>query len=47
MKFSVVTACYNSVRTIAGALDSVAAQTHPDIEHIVVDGLRDGLGHKR
>jgi glycosyltransferase involved in cell wall biosynthesis len=38
VKFSVVTACYNSVRTIAGALDSVAAQTHPDIEHIVVDG---------
>jgi glycosyltransferase involved in cell wall biosynthesis len=38
MKVTVVTACYNSVRTIAGALDSVAAQTHPDIEHIVVDG---------
>jgi glycosyltransferase involved in cell wall biosynthesis len=38
MKVSIVTACYNSARTIAGALDSVASQTHPDIEHIVVDG---------
>jgi glycosyltransferase len=38
MKVSIVTACYNSARTIAGALDSVASQTHPDVEHIVVDG---------
>jgi len=38
MKVTVVTACYNSVRTIGAALDSVAAQTYPEIEHIVVDG---------
>ena len=38
MKVSIVTACYNSVRTIADSLDSVAGQTYPDIEHIVVDG---------
>lgn len=38
MKVSVITACYNSVRTIADTIRSVAGQTHPDIEHIVVDG---------
>jgi glycosyltransferase involved in cell wall biosynthesis len=38
MKVTIITACYNSVRTIAAALDSVAAQTYSDIEHIVVDG---------
>ena len=38
MKVSVITACYNSVGTIADALESVAAQTYPDIEHVVVDG---------
>lgn len=38
MKFSVITVAYNSERTIADTLRSVAAQTHPDIEHIIVDG---------
>jgi glycosyltransferase involved in cell wall biosynthesis len=38
MKVSVVTACYNSARTIADTIRSVAAQSHPDVEHIVVDG---------
>ena len=38
MKVSIITACYNSVRTIADSLNSVASQTYPDIEHIVVDG---------
>src|SRR5687768_5241 len=38
MKVSVITACYDSVRTIAGSLDSVANQTYANIEHIVVDG---------
>jgi glycosyltransferase involved in cell wall biosynthesis len=41
VKVSVVTACYNSVRTISESLESVARQTHPDIEHIVVDGGSD------
>jgi glycosyltransferase involved in cell wall biosynthesis len=38
MKVSVITACYNSAKTIAASLDSVATQTYSDIEHIVVDG---------
>ena len=43
MKVTVVTACFNSVRTIADTLLSVERQTHADIEHIVVDGgSRDG-----
>ena len=35
---SVVTVCFNAGDTIADALRSVNAQTHPDLEHIVVDG---------
>lgn len=38
MKISVITVCFNSAATIVDALRSVAAQTWPDIEHIVVDG---------
>lgn len=38
MKISVITVCFNSARTIADTLHSVAEQTHPDIEHIVIDG---------
>lgn len=38
MKFSIITVAYNSGRTIADTLRSVAAQTHPDIEHLVIDG---------
>lgn len=38
MKFSIITVCYNSAQTIEDTLRSVAAQTWPDIEHIVVDG---------
>lgn len=38
MKISVITVAYNSAKTIADTLDSVAMQTHSDIEHIVVDG---------
>jgi len=39
MKVSIITATYNSAETLADALRSVGTQTHPDIEHIVVDGL--------
>lgn len=39
MKISVVTITYNSAATVADTLKSVAAQSHPDVEHIVVDGL--------
>jgi glycosyltransferase len=38
MKISVITVSYNSAETIADTLRSVAAQQHPDLEHIVIDG---------
>lgn len=38
MKISIITVCYNSVATLATAIESVLGQTYPDIEHIVVDG---------
>lgn len=38
MRISIVTVAYNSAATIADTLKSVAAQTHPDVEHIVIDG---------
>ncbi len=38
MKISVITVCFNSAKTIADTLKSVAVQRHPDVEHIVVDG---------
>lgn len=38
MKITVITVCFNSAASIADTLDSVAAQTHPAIEHIVIDG---------
>lgn len=38
MKISIITVAYNSGATIADTLRSVAAQSHPDIEHIVIDG---------
>ena len=38
MKISVITATYNSAATVADTLRSVNGQTHPDVEHIVVDG---------
>lgn len=38
MKISIITVCYNSARTIADTLRSIAGQTYPDIEYIVIDG---------
>ncbi len=38
MKVTVVTPCLNRADTIADCLESVRRQSHPDIEHIVVDG---------
>ncbi len=35
---SLITASYNSARTIADTLRSVNAQTYPDLEYLVVDG---------
>ena len=38
MKVTIITACYNRSGTIRNAIESVLAQTYPDIEYIVVDG---------
>ena len=38
MKISVITVCYNSAQTLGRALQSVADQNWPDVEHIVIDG---------
>lgn len=38
MKISIITVCFNAELDIAQCLASVARQTHPDIEHIVIDG---------
>ncbi|MBK6832614.1 MAG: glycosyltransferase [Flavobacteriales bacterium] len=38
MKVSLITVCRNVAPVIAETLDSVLAQTHPDIELIVIDG---------
>ena len=38
MKISVVTTLFNARETVADCLDSVAAQTYPQREHIVIDG---------
>lgn len=38
MKISVVTAVFNRVATIGAAIESVQAQTYPQVEHVVQDG---------
>lgn len=38
MKISIITIVYNNRETIADAIESVLAQSYPDIEYIVVDG---------
>ena len=38
MKISVITVAYNSAATLGDTLKSVAAQSHPEIEHILIDG---------
>ena len=39
MLVSIITATYNSSRTIRETLDSVRGQTYPNIEHVIIDGL--------
>ena len=38
-KVSIITATYNSSVTLEDTLRSIASQTYPNIEHIIVDGL--------
>ena len=38
MKISIVTVCLNAAATVRDAVESIAAQSHPEIEHIVIDG---------
>lgn len=39
MKISLITATYNSAKTLQATFESVRAQNHKDLEYIVVDGL--------
>ncbi len=38
MKVSIITAAYNSIKTLEDTMNSVLAQTYADIEYVVVDG---------
>jgi glycosyltransferase len=38
MKVTIITVAFNAAKTIGDTLSSVASQTYPDIEHILVDG---------
>lgn len=38
MRFSLVTVSFNSAATIRDTIESVVAQSHPDIEYLVIDG---------
>lgn len=38
MKITLITATYNSAKNLRDCLQSVAEQTYPNIEHIVIDG---------
>jgi glycosyltransferase len=43
MKVSIITATFNSAETILDTLNSLEAQTHQDIEYIIIDGAsKDG-----
>lgn len=38
MTLTIITACFNASSTIADTLQSIANQSHPNIEHIIIDG---------
>lgn len=39
MTISIITATFNSAKTVRDTLESVRNQTYPNVEHIIVDGL--------
>jgi len=39
VKISIITVTWNCVTTIQKCLDSVGTQIHPEVEHIVIDGV--------
>jgi glycosyltransferase len=39
MKFSIITATFNSSLTVRDTLESVASQDYREVEHIIIDGL--------
>ena len=39
MKISVITATFNSGKTVRGTIESVLHQTYKDVEYIIVDGM--------
>ena len=38
LKISVITATFNSGKTLCDTIESVLGQSYPNIEHIIVDG---------
>ena len=38
MKISIITASYNSAKTIKDTIESIINQTHQDVEYIIIDG---------
>lgn len=38
LKISIITVCFNTVQQIRHTIESVAGQTYPNIEHIIIDG---------
>ena len=38
MKFSIITVTYNAESTLERTLQSVAQQTYPHVEHLIIDG---------
>ena len=38
MRVSIITVCFNSVETIRDTIESVLAQSYPNIEHVIIDG---------
>jgi glycosyltransferase involved in cell wall biosynthesis len=39
MKFSIITATYNSEKTLSRSIESVVNQSYPNLEHIIIDGV--------